>query len=209
MTQFSARPAVVVALLSICLSGMAAPARAYDPTKFPGQGNRADYVKAFEISNRGVALEESGKAKEAIELFKTAISIYPHASAFHNNYANALADLSEYPQAIEEYKKAIELAGDNCEAYCSMADVLTRQKKYDAARDACNHALQIEPKNAAGMVNMAEIYLAENNAEEAKKWLNRALPETKEPGLKKTIEADFEKASKLGAGKSKIPKGVK
>src|SRR5262245_50643434 len=109
--------AYAVLSLIICVSSEASAfgfetATKVIPERVTGKSKREAFSRSCEFNQKGVALEEQGKAKEAVEQFKMAIATYPHYSVHYCNYGNALADLKQYDAAIVQYRKAVELSPD-------------------------------------------------------------------------------------------------
>lgn len=181
--------------LPVCLEAAAAPS--FDSSKFPGRGKREAFSKSCEFDQKGIALEEQGKPKEAIEQYKQAIAIYPYYSVHFCNLGNALSDLKRYSEAVTQYKKAVELAPDFAAAYCNMADAMTKQKDYMGAELACKSAIRVDPGYVPAMTNLAEVYLETKRPHDAITVLNKATGLTTTAGMKKIIAADLEKAQKL------------
>lgn len=168
-----------------------------DATKLSARNKREAFAKSCELNQRGVALEEQGKAKEAIELFKMAIAVYPSYSVHYCNLGNAYSDLHKYNEAIAQYKKAVSLAPDFATAYCNMADAMLKIKDFMGAELACMSAIRVDPGYVPAMTNLAEVYLDTNRPHDAITVLNKARGLTITAGMKKIIVADLERANKM------------
>src|SRR5690348_11357190 len=121
------------AVLVIFCFAEANSASAFETSKFSGRNKREAFSKSCEYDQKGIALEEQGKFKEAIAQYKLAIATYPSYAVHYCNLGNALADLQRYSEAIAQYKKAVELAPDLAVAYCNMADAMLKQKDFIGA----------------------------------------------------------------------------
>lgn len=173
------------------------PALAYDSEKFPGRGKREAFSKACEFNQKGIALEEKGKAKEAIEQFNKALEAYPYYAVTYSNLGNAQSDLHRYSEAVENYKRALKLAPDFTAAYSNMGDALLKQKKYLAAEVACKSALKIDPGYVVAMTNLSEVYLATGRAQDARTILFAASGLTTTAAMKKIIAENLAKANRM------------
>jgi tetratricopeptide (TPR) repeat protein len=193
----------VACLATIASVASLEPTAAFDSSKFPGRGKREAFARSCEYDQRGIALEEKGKPKEAIEQYKKAIAIYPYFAVHYCNFGNALSDLHRYPEAVEQYKKAVKLAPDFAAAYSNMADALTKQKDFVGAEIACKNALRVDPDYVPAMTNMGEVYLATNRPENARTILGAASGLATTAGLKKIIAADLRKANEMLEASSK------
>jgi CubicO group peptidase (beta-lactamase class C family) len=85
-----------------------------------------------ELNQLGYRLLRSGKAKEAIEIFKLNVEAYPQAFNTYDSLAEAYASVNERELAIQNYKKSVELNPNNTNA----AEVLKRLEKAPVMVDA-------------------------------------------------------------------------
>ena len=69
-----------------------------------------------ELNQLGYQLLRSGKAKEAIEIFKLNVEAYPQAFNTYDSLAEAYATVNERELAIQNYKKSLELNANNTSA---------------------------------------------------------------------------------------------
>jgi tetratricopeptide (TPR) repeat protein len=195
-----------VCLVTIIMIAGGQPGQSFDSRKFPGRGKLEAFNRSCAYDKKGIALEEQGKPKEAIEQYKKAIAIYPYFAVHFSNYANALADLHRYSEAVAQYQKAVELAPDFAAAYSNMADALSKQKNYREAERACKNALRVDPGYVPAMTNLAEVFLAQARPKEARTVLSQARGLTTTAAMKKIIAADLEKAEEmLGAARADFP----
>ena len=79
--------------------------KATQPTTFDfGEG---------ELNNLGYQLMRNGKVKDAVEIFKLNVEMYPKASNPYDSLAEAYDNLNQKDLAIANYKKAVELDPKN------------------------------------------------------------------------------------------------
>lgn len=204
--------AYAVLSLIICVSseasafGFETATKVTIPDRGGGKSKREAFSRSCEFNQKGVALEEQGKAKEAVEQFKMAIATYPHYSVHYCNYGNALADLKRYDEAIVQYRKAVELSPDFAAAYSNMADAMAKQKDYMGAELACKSAIRVDPGYVPAMTNLAEVYIETNRPHDAVTVLKKAGGLTITSGMKKIIEDNLEKANEMLGASTKVQK---
>lgn len=188
----------LVAVLTMVATILAdSSASAFESEKFPGRGKREAFGKACEYNLKGISLADSGKTREAVELYKKAIEVYPYYSVTFSNLGNAYSDLHRFDEAVEQYRKAVKISPDFAAAYSNMADALMHQKKFLDAEIACKNALRVDPGYVLAMTNLSEVYIATNRPQEAKTVLLAASGLTTTSAVKKLIAEDLEKANKM------------
>jgi tetratricopeptide (TPR) repeat protein len=170
-----------------------------DPSRFAcnQRSKRERFAESCEYNEKGMALEEQGKAREALALYKMAIAAYPTYAVNYCNYGNALADLKRYSEAITQYKKAVSIQPDFAAAYNNMADAMMHQKDYIGAELACKSSIRVDPGYVPAMTNLAEVYISTNKPHEAISVLNKARGLTTTAAMKKIIADDLDIATKL------------
>lgn len=187
---------IVLTFLIFCyLQGVAS--LAFESSKMSGRSKREAFAKSCEFDQKGIALEEQGKPKEAIEQYKLAIAAYPFYSVHYCNLGNALADLKRYSEAIAQYRQAVQLQPDFAAAYCNMADAMSKQKDYMGAELACKSAIRVDPGYVPAMTNLAEVYISTNKPHDAITVLNKARGLTTTASMKKLIAEDLAQATKM------------
>jgi CubicO group peptidase (beta-lactamase class C family) len=83
-----------------------------------------DFAEA-ELNQLGYQLLRSGKAREAIEIFKLNVEAYPQGFNTYDSLAEAYMTINERDLAILNYKKSLELNPNNTNA----AEILKRLEK--------------------------------------------------------------------------------
>jgi tetratricopeptide (TPR) repeat protein len=84
-----------------------------------------------ELNQLGYRLLRTGKAKEAIEIFKLNVEAYPQAFNTYDSLAEAYESVNERELAIQNYKKSLELNPNHTGA----AEALKRLEKGPATVD--------------------------------------------------------------------------
>src|SRR4029453_7086801 len=69
-----------------------------------------------ELNDLGYRLLRSGKAKEAVEIFKLNVEAYPQGFNTYDSLAEGYATANERELAIQNYKKSLELNPNNTSA---------------------------------------------------------------------------------------------
>jgi tetratricopeptide (TPR) repeat protein len=117
-----------------------------------------DKLKARDQLNKGVQAYKNARYEEAIEHFKTAVSLDPGlvnariylATAYAQQYVPGAEtdDNKRYAaQAIEEYKKVLDMDASNINAIKGVAYLYRQQKQYDVAKQYFTRAVQVDPND--------------------------------------------------------------
>ncbi|MBI5574595.1 MAG: tetratricopeptide repeat protein [Elusimicrobia bacterium] len=107
-------------------------------------------LEAWELGNKGNALNSLGKYAEAIECYDKVLEINPRDAESWNNKGDAFGKLGKYNEEIGCYNKALEINPRLADAWTSKGAALGNLGKYDEAIKCCGKALEINPdlKNA-------------------------------------------------------------
>lgn len=97
-----------------------------------GRGRSQYDFSERELNTLGYNLMRSGKLKEALEIFKLNVFMYPKASNPYDSLGEAYLALNQKDLAIENYKKSIELNPQNTNAI----EVVKRLERPVATVDA-------------------------------------------------------------------------
>lgn len=151
------------------------PGLAYDATVFPGKGSRADFSRALKVAADGDKLSNSGKNKEAIELYQKAIAIYPYNAATHFNLGCCFDQLGDNAKAVAAYRKAIALDPTYSKAYTNLTGALAGLNDLKGAEAAARTACRLEPSDASAHMNLGEVLLLTKKPKEALKYIDAAL----------------------------------
>jgi len=125
--------------------------------------------------NLGVALDQKGKAEEAIVHYQKALKFNPNHAGAHNNLANALLHKGRVDEAIVHYQKALDTKPDYSEARNNLGNALRQKGDVNHAITLYQNALQIDPDNAFAHVNLGDILLQRKNVDEAISHFQKAL----------------------------------
>jgi tetratricopeptide (TPR) repeat protein len=116
-------------------------------------GQELDRQQVQELINRGCALFELGRYKEAIASYDIAIKINPENYLAWYNRAVQLAELSMHEQAIYSYKQAIKINHGSSMSYSNMGVELAKLERYEQAIVSYNMAIKIDLKNHVAFFN--------------------------------------------------------
>jgi len=125
-------------------------------------------LQARDHLNKGVQSYKNARYEEAIEHFKTAVSLDPSllnariylATAYAQQYVPG-ADTDENKryasQAIDEYKKVLAVDPANVNSVKGIAYLYLQQKQFDDAKQYYNKAVQIDPNDPESYYSVAFI----------------------------------------------------
>lgn len=105
----------------------------------------------------GVALYRIGRVKEAIEVLKKGIAVFPELPELYNSLGNAYSIAGEYDRAIEAYKKAIALRPEFSIAYNNLGNAYSAKGEYNHAIPQYRKALEIDPTNTMAYMNLKRV----------------------------------------------------
>ena len=98
--------------------------------------------------NFGVALNRTGKGREAAEHYREALRINPNSSGGHFNLANYYFSTGLKDEALQHFKEAIRIRPDYANAHNNLGVLLASQRSFEEAAAQYEKALRIEPANA-------------------------------------------------------------
>lgn len=101
---------------------------------------------------RAIALEDAGRAEEALGHYGRLLAQAPdHADAWHNR-GLLLARLGRLSEAEENHRAYLQAHCESARAHSDLADVLLARGSYDAALDALDWILQRHPEDVPALV---------------------------------------------------------
>jgi len=180
-------------------------------------------------SNIGKIYSETGKDREAIKNFSTAVEIAPTFQDGYFNRGLSYTTVGKYDSAIADFTTIIKkLKPDHAESYYSRAIAYNKKKLSDSAISDYTRAIEINPGYGEAYTNRGNIYFNRGNYDDAIAnyimalkytphdgitWLNRSYSYFKKQTYSAAL-ADAEKAISLSIPvnsaylkdlKSKIP----
>jgi len=120
--------------------------RALDKTQRPREIAAVHY-------NRGNALQNAHRLKDALKSYDRAIDLDPSLTFAHNNRGNVFRKLGQMDKAIACYSEAIALNPDYAIAHNNRGDVLRMLRRFDEALVCFQRAQQIAPDFAGAHQN--------------------------------------------------------
>ena len=101
---------------------------------------------------RAIALEDAGRAEEALEHYGRLLAQAPHhADAWHNR-GLLLARLGRLSEAEENHRAYVQTHCESARAHSDLADVLLARGCYDAALEALEWILRRHPDDVPALV---------------------------------------------------------
>ena len=121
--------------------------------KLPSQPEMTG-LEAWELSNKGVSLDNLGLRDEAIRTYQEAIRIRPEDADAHNNLGIALAAKGNLDGAIEEYREALRILPNDAEPHSNLGIALADKGDLDGAIEEYREAIRIRPEYAEAHNNL-------------------------------------------------------
>jgi protein O-GlcNAc transferase len=143
------------------------------------------------IFNLGRALEGCARTQEAIEHYRTTLSLRPDDAPSHYNLARLLEDAGQTRDAIEHYRQAIAVEPDFSAAHTNLGGLLLTAGNVQEAIKSFERALRGQ-KDLLNYMNLAMAYSLANRTAEAIPLAEKALDlarSQRETSLAAEIEA--------------------
>ncbi|MBZ5627258.1 MAG: tetratricopeptide repeat protein [Acidobacteriia bacterium] len=129
-------------------------------------------VKEYE---RGVKLENEGKADEAIEHYRKAIKEGPNLAVAHNNLGSLLVGKSDFPAAQKELEQSMKLDPSDAKACFNMANLMLLTGRLPDAERYLQDGFRKQPDSAFGFFVQGSVKERTGNYADAERDLKRAL----------------------------------
>lgn len=100
-------------------------------------------------NNRGYALDELGRSREALSAYDEALRIKSDYAIAYNNRGTALNDLGRLDEALHAYDQALQLKPNYAEAHINRGMAFQNLGHIEAAIHDFSRALELKP-NAPG-----------------------------------------------------------
>src|SRR3990172_8275379 len=131
----------------------------------PQQG--AHELEAWEILNKGTALNNLGRVKEALACFDKALEILPRFDAAWLDKGVALAQLGREKEAVACYRKALEINPQSAHAWYNLGISQQNEGLLDDALASYDQAVTINPLHEPAWLNKGVILRKQLRAKEA------------------------------------------
>jgi tetratricopeptide (TPR) repeat protein len=144
-------------------------------------GKHIDFVLSaepsdlFALNQKGLILYESGKYKQAEDLYRKSIEKFPGDPEFHFNLGMTLQKIGRMDQAMESFVRAAEIKPDYALAYDRMGQILFHKKDYKGAIREYDKALELNAGLAEIYNDMGNVFFEKNDFDKAKEYYTRAV----------------------------------
>jgi len=93
------------------------------------------------------AFQAAGKNGQALDQFRSMLTLYPEAAETHYEWGNLLRGAKRLKDAVAAYHRASSMKPDNVAVKCAAGEVLGELGDLEAAFSAYREAIAIEPEN--------------------------------------------------------------
>ncbi len=131
-----------------------------------------NHISQFSL---GIALNDQGKAQEAIAHYTEALRFRPDNLEAHYNLGVVLGQQGKNEEAIAHLTKALQIKPDHANARNNLGVILAGQGKNQEAIGHYTEALRIDPNNAYAHNNLGLILAQQGRNQEAIVHYNEAL----------------------------------
>lgn len=165
-----------------------------DSPWYPGmclfrQSSPGDWRKVFErlrdeltlqtqnndsLNQHGIALLQSGNAKEAERIFAAAIALNPADEDAYSNRGVALDTLNRYEEAIDSYNKALSIKPDFIQARFNMGNAYLSLFRLDEAYGCFEQVIELNHDFVPAYLALGEIAKTRKDYPEARKCFDAA-----------------------------------
>lgn len=125
--------------------------------------------------NFGHALQQAGRAEEALVEYQLAIRLAPRSPMAYNNLGVLYEKLNRIPESLECLKKALEIAPNDPKVLSNLGVSLIKQGSCTEAITCFQKALRIDPKLADAHNNLGEAYVQTGRIEAAVEQYREAI----------------------------------
>ncbi len=130
---------------------------------------------AARLFEKAIALEQKGKAEEAIKVYRKAVEIAPGFYPARNNLGSALMARGDLAAAEEEFSKVIELNQNDAAPYFNLGNVQLATGRVPLALETISAGLRKEPANGLGHFLLGSVYQKQGRVKDAETELKRSL----------------------------------
>lgn len=125
--------------------------------------------------NEGMELQKAGRAKEAADAFRKALSFNPNHPVICNNLAAVLAATGQLDEAVALYRRSLALDPSMAFAHSNLSDTLMKLGRYDEAVAAATRACSLDPNSPEALNNLGSALVEVGRFDEAVVALQKAL----------------------------------
>ena len=132
-------------------------------------------MEAWEVLNKGAALNNLGRTEEALACFAQALEILPRLDAAWLNKGVSLGKLGREKEALKCYETAIEINPNLALAWFNRGIIYQNREAFDEALASYERALTINPLHDAAWLNKGVILRKLLRSQEAIACYDKAL----------------------------------
>jgi tetratricopeptide (TPR) repeat protein len=140
-----------------------------------GKLKEADSIYAFTHNDLGMAFQESGNMKLALEHYRRALALRPDFPEALCNLGNSLREVGDLAQSAEYLRKAIELRPNYAQAIEGLGYTLLMSGKYAEAIVNFKKVLEADPRNADVHNALGAALAGQGETEQARAHFRAAL----------------------------------
>ncbi len=168
----------------------------------------AEELEAWEVVNKGAALSNLGRSKEALEYFDRAVKILPTFDAAWLNKGVVLAKARKQDEALECFAKAIEINPKSADAWYNRGTAFQSKKSLEKALESYQQATSLNPLFESAWLNMGVVlrrlkripdaleayeHILSMNLQSAVTWFNRGFALSQVARFREALES-YDKA---------------
>ncbi|OFW25838.1 MAG: hypothetical protein A3H27_05160 [Acidobacteria bacterium RIFCSPLOWO2_02_FULL_59_13] len=135
----------------------------------------AQELEAWEVLNKGTALSNLGRTKEALACFDKALEILPRFDSAWLNKGVIFFKEGKTKEALECYDQAIEINPNSAPAWYNRGAALQKEKKLEDALACYERALELDSLNEATWLNKGVLLRKLLRSQEAVECYDRIL----------------------------------
>ena len=139
-----------------------------------GELDRKVPVAAVKEFDRAGKAAKEGKAAEAIEHFRRAISIYPDYLKAHNDLGTQLMGLGKLDEAEEEFRRAIKIDPKVFNPQLNLGIILVQSHKFSEAATTLETALSLDASSPSAHFFAGLAFMGTDDLARAEKELKSA-----------------------------------
>lgn len=146
-----------------------------------GKGTPQDYNRAVDLGNEANHLSKAGNYKDALDLDKKAVEIYPYDAMRHYNLACDYFGLKKFDEAIAILDKAIALEPSYAGAWTTKGECYESKGDLKKADECYRKSFSMDSSSFKTCFNIGDILLQQKNPVEAKTWFVKAKSLSTDP----------------------------
>ena len=134
------------------------PASLPDPKKM---------IVEMKNSGRALALQNSGRPKEAVKIFERVLKLSPGDTFLRISMAKCYRSMGQFDKAARVLDEGLRNAPDNTSLLCAKADLMLSVRKPLQAKELFRQVQQAHPENTEALLGLARISWMQGRPDEA------------------------------------------